>query len=37
MKTILVDPNLVCNFFANIFFDSNYGENPWKELFFGAH
>ena len=25
MEIILVDPNLVCPFFGNIFFDPNYG------------
>ena len=28
MKTILVDPNLVCTLFGNIFFDLNYGAHP---------
>ena len=28
MKTILVDPNLVCTFFGNNFFDPNYGVHP---------
>ena len=30
MKLILVDPNLVRTFFGNIFFDTNYGGQPWK-------
>ena len=30
MKIILVDPNLVCTFFSNNFFDPNYGAHPWK-------
>ena len=33
MKIILVDPNLVRNFFRNNFFDPNYGANPWKKYF----
>ena len=37
MEIILVDPNLVCAFFGNSFFDPNYGAHPWKYLFFGAH
>ena len=28
MKTILVDPNLVRNFFGNNFFRPNYGAHP---------
>ena len=36
MKIILVDPNLVRTFFGNIyiFFDSNCGAHPLKQLFF---
>ena len=30
MKIILLDPNLVCTFFGNDFFDPNYGADPWK-------
>ena len=37
MKIILVDPNLVRTFFANILFDPNYGAHLWKELFFDVH
>ena len=28
MKIILVGPNFVRTFFANIFFDPNYGAHP---------
>ena len=30
MKIILVEPNLVRNFFGKIFFDPNYGAHTWK-------
>ena len=30
MKLILVNPNLVHTFWGNIFFDINYGAQPWK-------
>ena len=33
IKIILADPDLVCTFSGNKFFDPNYGAHPWKKLF----